>query len=804
MLVVHPASICDVCLDPYSITTEPANSPHAIACGHIFCLTCLRNLTPSACPLCRKSFQPERIKKLHVAGPPELDGASEEAENTQALSLLQRVALVSRENALDAEVVEVLTEVERWLSQHSEDPNSNLPLRAAVASLRRFKALQDQTEREKVEHRRLRHQLKHSRRNADHDLKTSRAVEESLLTRIQELEQDHALELSRLQAQLESLQNARNTHFQYRNTSNPLPQPPEPLPSHCLPPFLRPGGAADRPDPLLDAVPYASHPKKPNTNGSLPNGSYPVPPEPAGTSYTRVQIPQPVAPRPIRGEVPRVDQRSSPPSAQERQDRRSRSGSARNEFVDRPAPDSRRETSAGSRGSIVRTASPSTHVVIPSPRWSRQPLVEERRSDEERETAHRRGRSDGPISHRSVSGENMVPDMNTRMASAAAYIYGYGSGYNNGHRIASEPRPYTPSSHNAGYSRAQGSRGFPVQESPEGTNGLGLTGVPPRAPLGSVITASEDYDATPMNRAVGLNRRHTMQVTGHDRSTWGLGNNSLLDPPPNDSTRRVRVQSPDQNIDPGRGSTALGGTNGTDVALPRWGESIIPTPLSDDEDESPRSETTWGTVPSASLTGHSLSDLGMLLGLHNGGVRGQGSVGSSSMVGRDVNGNIPTSESRVGNEPDGESGTPTLSGSFSAASIGTSALGLITEDEGDHVRSGTSEAVRPHRRVVSYTATTTQVTQAEHDYSSRHASRTERTRDRRRHASQPTSAEILPTQGSGNMTNALSLTFDASPPPHDTYNVSVPSTYSGVGREIIAPTPVFGGPNIIHLWGNRA
>ncbi|KAG1725647.1 hypothetical protein EDB19DRAFT_1754539 [Suillus lakei] len=40
MLVVHPAS-CDVCLDPYSVSSQPANSPHAIACGHIFCLTCV-------------------------------------------------------------------------------------------------------------------------------------------------------------------------------------------------------------------------------------------------------------------------------------------------------------------------------------------------------------------------------------------------------------------------------------------------------------------------------------------------------------------------------------------------------------------------------------------------------------------------------------------------------------------------------------------------------------------------------------------------------------------------------------------
>ena len=41
MLVVHPASLCDVCLDPYNISSEPANSPHVIACGHIFCLTCV-------------------------------------------------------------------------------------------------------------------------------------------------------------------------------------------------------------------------------------------------------------------------------------------------------------------------------------------------------------------------------------------------------------------------------------------------------------------------------------------------------------------------------------------------------------------------------------------------------------------------------------------------------------------------------------------------------------------------------------------------------------------------------------------
>ncbi|KAG2065626.1 hypothetical protein BDR04DRAFT_1032222, partial [Suillus decipiens] len=84
VLVVHPASCCDVCLNSYSISSEPANSPHAIACGHIFCLTCLRSLSPSACPLCRKPFQPYRVRKLYFANPPELDNAEQNAIDAHA------------------------------------------------------------------------------------------------------------------------------------------------------------------------------------------------------------------------------------------------------------------------------------------------------------------------------------------------------------------------------------------------------------------------------------------------------------------------------------------------------------------------------------------------------------------------------------------------------------------------------------------------------------------------------------------------------------------------------------------------
>jgi hypothetical protein len=37
MLQVHPDSTCDVCLDHYSFTNS-SKTPHAIPCGHIFCI----------------------------------------------------------------------------------------------------------------------------------------------------------------------------------------------------------------------------------------------------------------------------------------------------------------------------------------------------------------------------------------------------------------------------------------------------------------------------------------------------------------------------------------------------------------------------------------------------------------------------------------------------------------------------------------------------------------------------------------------------------------------------------------------
>jgi hypothetical protein len=84
----------------------------------------LRALHPSSCPLCRKNFQPDRVKKLHVdKAPQEPDGTNVLLDLHSAV-LLQRVAMVSGENTPDEDVMEVLNDVTEWLSTQSNDLSS--------------------------------------------------------------------------------------------------------------------------------------------------------------------------------------------------------------------------------------------------------------------------------------------------------------------------------------------------------------------------------------------------------------------------------------------------------------------------------------------------------------------------------------------------------------------------------------------------------------------------------------------------------------------------------------------------------
>ncbi|KAG1838594.1 hypothetical protein DFJ58DRAFT_813836 [Suillus subalutaceus] len=139
MLVVHPSSCCDICLDPYS-TSDLATSPHAIAeCGHIFCFRCLHSLNTNTCPLCREVFDPDRVKKLHIGNPSDQENA--EGDNAEqgvvydhANLLLHRMSLVSGEGIPEVDVAEVVSEVQEWLQSQPDDSNSVSPFHSAGAS----------------------------------------------------------------------------------------------------------------------------------------------------------------------------------------------------------------------------------------------------------------------------------------------------------------------------------------------------------------------------------------------------------------------------------------------------------------------------------------------------------------------------------------------------------------------------------------------------------------------------------------------------------------------------------------------
>ncbi|KAI0794986.1 hypothetical protein C8Q75DRAFT_730818 [Abortiporus biennis] len=240
MLVVHPSSTCDVCLEPYSWTTQ-ANTPHAIACGHIFCLQCLQSVHPSACPLCRKLYLPERIKKLHVdrLAP----GHDPEVE------LLLKMALVSNEDAEEEHVNNVLQDVQRWLSEGTDDhvtsESSTHQRRVAVrnmySSLYKARNLQNQIER--VVDGYTRHI-----KILEQDNRETKAIEQRLTEQLATSEREWEQKLMYSQNQYDEarmeLERLRNDVAELRSkkptSSNPLPPPPQPINTDRLGGFGRP------------------------------------------------------------------------------------------------------------------------------------------------------------------------------------------------------------------------------------------------------------------------------------------------------------------------------------------------------------------------------------------------------------------------------------------------------------------------------------------------------------------------------------------------------------------------------------
>lgn len=74
-------------------------------------------MQPSTCPLCRKAFLPDRVKKLHIDRPPTF---SENDDSVRANELLQRVSLASGENVPEEEVMGVISEAQQWLATRDD------------------------------------------------------------------------------------------------------------------------------------------------------------------------------------------------------------------------------------------------------------------------------------------------------------------------------------------------------------------------------------------------------------------------------------------------------------------------------------------------------------------------------------------------------------------------------------------------------------------------------------------------------------------------------------------------------------
>ena len=192
----------------------------SLSCKHVVTgylhhyLRCLEQLEPSTCPLCRKHFQADRVKKLHVDKAPDESDGSNRLLDSHSNVLLQRIAMVSGDRAPDADVAEVITEVFQWLENESDALNAvshllncvkaplkpscphwllysslqNQPLKYAVKALQRHKALAEKYSRKKDELAALEIRCTNLQRDAERDLETSRAVEEGLLVQLEEVD----------------------------------------------------------------------------------------------------------------------------------------------------------------------------------------------------------------------------------------------------------------------------------------------------------------------------------------------------------------------------------------------------------------------------------------------------------------------------------------------------------------------------------------------------------------------------------------------------------------------------------------
>lgn len=209
MFVLHPSSRCDVCLEPFDWETDMA--PYAIPCGHVFCKTCLESVTPPKCPMCRKNFSLNVMKKLHVDRP-------EGVEDPRESDLLHRVVMVF--DAGEEQRLELMAEIDTWLA--NKQPDAAQPLRKAREAVDKYREFKEMGIEGKREVSLLKRDLREKERVMEAEKERTAAIEMNLIERSRELQ-------SQVDAAQGEIEHLRAEVQRRTSLKNPLPPPPQPI-----------------------------------------------------------------------------------------------------------------------------------------------------------------------------------------------------------------------------------------------------------------------------------------------------------------------------------------------------------------------------------------------------------------------------------------------------------------------------------------------------------------------------------------------------------------------------------------------
>ncbi|KAF5360281.1 hypothetical protein D9758_009148 [Tetrapyrgos nigripes] len=285
MLVVDPTSSCDICLDPYG--NEPEREPHIIACGHVFCRRCLRQVTPMKCPMCRKLFLFSDIQKLHVE-------RSVETEKKKKYSLLRRMILTC--DSEEEDVAAVRKEVDDFFEQASEE-DQHCPLRKTVEILDRLQHAKDRKRHDKKKIRHL-EKLVLTWKNFAHQMQLSQSS--SSEQKLKELVTKYQQEAESLRAELELRQKFDEFHLNDKklrkhHSPNPLPKPPR-ITTTFAPPSAAQAPWTSNPSLPLEIRRHASEKQKHGHGHGHGHGH-----------HVQAQAPMQHVPVPRRPDYPEID-----------------------------------------------------------------------------------------------------------------------------------------------------------------------------------------------------------------------------------------------------------------------------------------------------------------------------------------------------------------------------------------------------------------------------------------------------------------------------------------------------------------